>query len=295
MKKILKNFCNDLGIEYVGIAPIGPYEDLKEILKERINKGYYTGMEEMELEKRVNPKMTMKNVASIIVCLFPYFVGHVEDANLSKYTYSIDYHIVVKKKLEEIGTFLKEKIKYFEYQAFVDTGPLVDRYLANIAGLGYFGINNTIITEKYGSYVFIGYILNNYPFEADKSLGKNCIKCGACIEKCPGGAILGDFDMNPSKCLSFITQKKGELSNEEKELLKKNQSIFGCDVCQDICPHNRKIEFTKEKEFKEDLITTLEKEKIENLSNKEFKKKYASKAFSWRGKKIILRNLENMK
>ncbi|SHJ90490.1 tRNA epoxyqueuosine(34) reductase QueG [Tepidibacter formicigenes] len=292
MKKKLKDFCKSLGIENVGIAHIGPYKELEEILKDRINKGYYTGLEEEDIKKRVDPRITMENVKSIIVCLFPYFSGNVKKTNISKYTYSIDYHIIVKNKLENICSYLKDNINDFEYKIFVDTGPLVDRYLAKISGVGYFGINNNIITDKYGSYVSIGYILSNYPFEIDKPIDKTCIKCGLCIKKCPGGAILGNFEINPNKCLSFVTQKKGELSQEEKEMFIKNPSVFGCDICQDVCPHNKRVEVTNIEEFKNDLIYKLEYEEIKNISNREFKRRYGNRAFSWRGKSIILRNLE---
>lgn len=295
MKKLLKDFCMSIGIEYAGIAAPGPYDKLKKILEDRIEKGHYTGMEEKELERRVNPSLTMPNVKSVIVCLFPYFNGHVEDSNISKYTYPLDYHRVAGEKLKNIGEFLSNSIHGFEYMAFVDSGPLVDRYLAYSAGLGYFGINSSIITDKYGSYFFIGYILNNYPFEPDSPIERTCIKCGECVKKCPGSAILGDFSINPKRCISYITQKKGELSGEEIEILNKNHLVFGCDICQDVCPHNRNVHLTAIEEFKEDLIYKLDYDEIKDISNKEFKRKYGNRAFSWRGKGIIVRNFQNLK
>ncbi|WP_099188763.1 tRNA epoxyqueuosine(34) reductase QueG [Tepidibacter mesophilus] len=292
MKQNIKKYCKDLNIDYVGIAGIGPYYELEKILKNKIDKGYYTGMEEKDIQKRINPRITMENVESIIVCLFPYFSGNVENTNISKYTHNVDYHIVVKEKLEKLSKMIKKDIDEFEYKIFVDNGPLVDRYLAQISGVGYFGINNNIINDKYGSYVFIGYIMNNIKLKEDDKLDKKCIQCGECIKKCPGGAILGNFDMNPNKCLSFITQKKEELTDEEKKLLKNNPTVFGCDICQDVCPHNKKINTTKMNEFTENLIYNIDYEKINTISNKEFKRRYKDRAFSWRGRKIILRNLE---
>lgn len=292
MKKKLKEFCQRIGIEYVGIADIGPYYELEKLLKDKVDKELYTGFEESDLKKRIDPKITMENVKSIIVCLFPYFVGNEDHSNISKYTHSIDYHITINNKLQEICDFLSEGIDNFEYKYFTDTGPLVDRYLANISGVGYFGINNNIINDKYGSYVFIGYILNTYPFEIDKPLQKKCIQCMKCIKNCPGEAILGNFEMNPKNCISFISQKKEELSDTEKEILNKNKSVFGCDICQDVCPHNKKIKFTNIKEFNENLMHNLDYEEISNISNKEFKRRYGNRSFSWRGRNIILRNLE---
>ncbi|WHH61542.1 tRNA epoxyqueuosine(34) reductase QueG [Petroclostridium sp. X23] len=291
MKEKLKEFCKDIGIEAVGIAPPGPYHDLEAILTQRIGKGYYTGMEEKDLEKRISPCLTMENVQSVIVCLFPYLTDAVENSNISKYTYSIDYHLIIQEKLQKIGEFLKGQIKGFEYLAFVDNGPLVDRYLAYMAGLGYFGLNNSIITEKYGSYVFIGYILNNYLFEFDRPLDKQCAQCEECLKRCPGNALLGNYQMDPTRCASYITQKKEDLSKEEIKILKRSGKIFGCDICQQVCPHNKHAEKTNLKEFGQDTVYNISKEDVESYSNKGFKKRYGNRAFSWRGKKIILRNL----
>ncbi|MEG2983661.1 MAG: tRNA epoxyqueuosine(34) reductase QueG [Peptostreptococcaceae bacterium] len=291
-KKILKDFCNDIGIMCIGIAGIGPYYDLELIIKDRLENGYLTGIEEPSIEKRIDPKTTMDNVKSIIVCGFPYYTKDESTSNLSKYCYGKDYHIVVKSKLQEIEQYLNSRIEGFESKIFTDNGPLVDRYLANISGIGYYGINNNIITDEYGSYVFIGYILNNYEFEPDTINNKTCKNCGKCEKSCPGGAILGEYDFNPKKCLSYITQKKEELSQEEVIILKNNNKIFGCDICQDVCPHNINIEKTNIKEFNEDIMTNLSNEEIYNISNKEFKRRYKEKAFSWRGKKIIQRNME---
>ncbi len=292
MKKELIKYCNSINIEYIGIAPSGPYKDFEKVWKRQIERGYITGFEETKIEKRVYPSLTLDDARSVIVCLFPYYSGSVEGANLSKYAYSLDYHIIIKQKLESIGKFLSNKIRGFNYKSFVDTGPLSDRYLAYKAGLGFFGINNNIITDKYGSYVFIGYIINNYPFEADKPLDRTCCQCFNCVKSCPGQCILGDFTINPLKCKSYITQKKSGLSAEDVRILKKNNLIWGCDVCQDVCPHNKNVQETIIKEFKENLIHTIQYDSLIQMSNKEFSRIYGDRSFSWRGKKILQRNYE---
>lgn len=292
MKKELMDYCLSLNIEYAGIAPIGPYNELAERWNRRIVRNHITGFEEKDFNRRIDPTLTMEDAKSIIVCLFPYFIGINEDSNLSKSSFTVDYHTIAKTKLEQIGEFLKKINPQFEYMTFVDNGPLADRYLAYLAGLGYFGINSHIITDKYGSYVFIGYIINNYAFEPDKPQDKTCIKCGACVRSCPGCAISGDFDINPLLCRSYITQKKGELTEQDIEILRKSALVYGCDICQDVCPYNKDVAHTPITQFTENVKRNIEFEELQEISNKEFTRRYKHRAFSWRGKNMLLRNFK---
>lgn len=292
MKKALFAFCRTIGIECVGIAPPGPYHQLEQILLSRLSAGQYSEFAEPELAKRVDPTLTFADTQSVIVCLFPYLGGTVAGANLSKYTYGRDYHLIVKDKLQQIGDYLTSRIDGFAYEAYIDTGPLSDRYVAYLAGLGFYGIHSNLINEKYGSWFFIGYLLNNYPFAPDKPQDRTCVQCGACVRACPGNIILGDFNINPWRCKSYITQKKGDLTADEIGIMNKTGLIFGCDVCQDVCPHNRNVSPTPLAELKSNWVTSLDRDEITPLSNKDFRHRYGDRAFSWRGKKTLLRNMD---
>lgn len=223
---------------------------------------------------------------SIIVALFPYYFGEVENANISMYTYGEDYHQVIRKILENVCSELNLK----DYAMHIDIGPNIERTLALNAGLCFQGKNGLCINDDYGSYFFIGYIACNEEIEFDKPLRKSCLNCNKCVEACPGGALGDGF--YEEKCLSAITQKKGMLSEEEIELIKNNGYAFGCDICQKVCPHNKNVKKSEINEFVTGIITKLELSEISKMSNREFMKEYKDRSFSWRGKGVVERNLK---
>lgn len=222
-----------------------------------------------------------------VVMLFPYYSGRDEKGNISFYTYSEDYHITVKKYLDKVAAFIKSLGEY-KAEVYVDVSPYNDVELAYNAGLGVVGKNKLLINDKYGSLCFIGYVITDMPLEESAPVNGGCLNCNKCVKSCPTGA-LRNYDF--SICLSEITQKKSELTEIEKQTIKENGSAFGCDICQIVCPMNN-FKITKIAEFKNNLVTYIKKSDFENLSNKEFKEKYGNRAFSWRGKKVLIRNLE---
>ena len=231
---------------------------------------------------------TSYNGKCAIVCLFPYFCGY-EDGNLSLYARSFDYHLVIKEKLSGVSDFIKTLVPDANCKIFADIGPEIDRHLAYKSGLGFYGKNRMLINDDFGSYFFIGYILTDLTLPEDAPLEKTCIDCNRCIEGCVGGALGEEFCID--KCASHISQKKGDLTESEIAIIKKSNLIFGCDMCQKVCPHNN-ITPSPMKEFTENRINYLSAEDIENLSNKEFLSKYKNRAFSWRGKNVLLRNID---
>jgi len=290
MKEKIFEFSKKLNIEYIGIAPVTHYLELEDRIKSREKKYGLSEFEEKDIALRTNPKIAYSWAKSIIVCLFPYYTGEDIGANVSKYAKIPDYHKIAAKKLEKIANFIKETTNATcEY--FSDTGVLHDRYLAYLAGLGFFGLNTCLINEKYGSFFFIGYIVTDLKLSPDKPMEKECIKCRKCVEICPGGAIDGEFHIDVKKCVSYITQLK-KLTQEQKDILKAQNMVYGCDKCQDVCPHNQNPVCTPIAEFYEMSEPILKKEMIENMSNKEFREEFGEFAFSWRGKSTILKNFD---
>lgn len=223
-----------------------------------------------------------------IACLFPYYFEDGEKSNISMYARGKDYHIEAKKILEKILSPYTD-----DFEIFVDIGPADNIYVAQKSGLGVLGKNGLLINERLGSYFFIGYAKTSLLIKPDAPLFRSCLSCNKCILSCPGGA-LSEKGFILEKCASHISQKKGELNEEEIEILKKSSLIFGCDICQAVCPMN-KGKGACLPEFSKDRICYLKKDELINLSNREFMEKFGERAFSWRGKNVLLRNLNILK
>ena len=225
---------------------------------------------------------------SAIVCLFPYYVERSGPSNLSRYTWATDYHLVINEYLEKLTEKLQKMDTSAQFSIHCDTSPLADRYMAYLAGLGFYGKNNCFISPKWGSYVVIGTILTTLELEPNTPLAQSCIGCNRCITACLG-QCLGHDEFKYDTCKSYLTQKKGDLTNEEETIIGKTPLVFGCDVCQEVCPHNQNIPTTPIPEFQQ-VEPYIDITELDTLTNKEFKAKYGNRAFSWRGKKILIRN-----
>lgn len=276
MKQAVKQALIKAGASDSGIVRARIYDEFLPYLPK--NGTCFSGI---SAEKRVNPFLIMEDAKSVIVFVASYKSDI--PGNISTYAYGKDYHKVLPKIAEPCAELLKKK--GYKSIFFADTGDLPDRYLAYLAGLGFFGKNHCLIHPTFGSFVFIGYILTNCPLEEDKPLNSACLNCGKCVSACPSAALkTGNFEL----CLSHITQKKGELTLAEEELIKSNGTVWGCDICQRVCPHNASAPNAVLDDFSKNLITKLHIP--ENISNREFKSAFGDRAFSWRGKNVIIRN-----
>ncbi len=238
-----------------------------------------------------NKTLIPENSSSVIVMLFPYFSHKIKRGNLSKYACVKDYHKVLKEISQNLIKDLSEKYPQEDFVFFCDNSPVKEIEVAISCGLGVKGKNGLLINENFGSYCFIGTIITTLKLDDFKiHKEKICLSCGLCHKNCPGKAI-SDGKINIDKCLSHINQKKGDLSPSEEKLILESGYIWGCDICQDICPMNKNIFETYIPEFKEDIMENLFLEDILNLSNKAFCEKYMDRAFTFRGVSVLKRNL----
>lgn len=221
----------------------------------------------------------------VITAVFPYLLEEerYKDSNISKYAVVSDYHTVITGRLSKACEEMKQCFPGEQFITFADNSPVPEVSAALLSGLGVMGDNSLFIHHKYGTYVFIGEIVTTLDIPCTGSSVEYCLHCGACRNACPTGAI-GDRGPDPAKCLSAINQKKGELTEEERQLIKESGCAWGCDVCQNVCPLNRKAEKTDIEEFINSAVPTIES----GCS-------IDGRAYEWRGRNVIERNLAILK
>ncbi|MBE7034518.1 MAG: tRNA epoxyqueuosine(34) reductase QueG [Ruminococcaceae bacterium] len=285
----LKGFAKSLSIPASGVCDAGEDSALKAVLQKRRGQCPPCIFEEKEAEKRVTPADLLPGAKSIFVCLFPYYRSGIDPVNISRYAAIPDYHGIVRRYLSKIEDFIKERDPKANCLAVCDTSPLVDRWLAYRAGLGFFGKNNLLIHPQYGSWFFVGALLVTVPLAADMPMDRECLDCGACQKACPGGALDGHFGFDCERCISYLTQKK-DVTEAQKKLLHGQNSVYGCDVCQAVCPHNKAVCDTPIQEFYEATLGGLDYDEIAAMSGRAYKKNYQQFPFSWCSRETILKN-----
>lgn len=286
-ESLIKSLASSLSLDACGIAPVLP----DEALAARLLAAGPVPFTPADITARQRADALLPGARAAIVCLFPYGIGKEEEGNLALYARPRDYHVVNRRYLEKLSAALAEKFPDEKFLPLVDTSPLVDRYLAYRAGLGFFGKNHCLIHPKYGSFFTIGSLLTTLPLAADAPLRSRCGDCTRCLAACPGQA-LSVRGMDPYRCKSYLTQKKEPLTREEEEILARTPLIFGCDECQRACPFNETAAPSPLPEIYEARVPYLSKETLETLSVRAFEREYKAYAFSWRGKKVLLRNAE---
>lgn len=227
-----------------------------------------------------------QDAASVLVCLFPYYTGEYKERNISRYAMVTDYHMIAGEYLNRFCKALQEVFPKNQFEPFTDNSPIREVSAAFHAGLGRRGKNGLILHPKYGSYVFIGEVVTDLVLQPDQPLNPGeCIGCGKCQNVCPQGALQSDGSVCLERCRSHITQKKGELTNWEIGQIQDGGLIWGCDICNDVCPMNQEAKvLTPVPEFLESAVAVLDAQIAERLLK--------TRAYNYRGKKTILRNIQ---
>lgn len=297
-KKDIIAYSKTIGIDKIGFTSASTFEEMKVRLITQQELNYQSGFEEKDIEKRVNPSLLLHQPKSIISIALAY-PSKMKERVVSKKgerrgifcraSWGTDYHVVLKDRLQKLEDYIKERIPDALCKSMVDTGELVDRAVAQRAGIGWSGKNCAIITPEFGSYVYLGEMITNLPIEPDTPMEDQCGTCNKCVDVCPTGALVQGGQLNAQRCIAFQTQTKGFLAEEFREKL--GNRIYGCDTCQTVCPKNKGIDFHNHPEMEPDPeIAKPLLQPLLLISNKEFKEKYGHISGSWRGKKPIQRN-----
>ena len=245
LSAFIKQEAASLGFAACGIAPSEYLAEEKTRLDSWLDKGFHAGMDYMQKHKdlRANPDLLVENSKSVIVFLYNYFPSEMMSGDssylISAYAYGRDYHEVIREKLNILIAKLKEKVPEISIRGFVDSAPVLERAWATRAGIGWIGKNSMLISKKNGSYFFIGELITDLELEYDQPMGGDyCGDCSRCIDACPTGAIMDLKIVDANKCISYLTiENKGEIPESFKGQYEK--WIFGCDICQQVCPWNR--------------------------------------------------------
>ena len=240
----IKTEAKRLGFLSCGISKAEFLEEEAPRLESWLHQNKHGKMHYMEnhFDKRLDPTLLVEGSKSVISLTYNYYIDKLQqDPNapkISKYAYGLDYHYVIKDKLNQLLEFIKEEIGDVHGRAFVDSAPIMEKAWAKKSGLGWIGKNSNLITQKVGSFYFISELIVDLDLEVDYAVTDHCGSCTACIDACPTEAITEPFQVDGSKCISYFTiELKDNIPNEMKGKL--DHWAFGCDVCQDVCPWNR--------------------------------------------------------
>lgn len=240
---LIKTEAKRLGFLSCGISKAGFLEEEAPRLEKWLNQNMHGEMQYMEnhFDKRLDPTKLVEGSKSVISLLLNYFPSEEQNPDsykISKYAYGMDYHFVIKDKLKSLLQFIQEEIGDVHGRAFVDSAPVLDKAWAAKSGLGWIGKNSNLLTQQVGSFYFIAELIVDLELTYDTPVTDHCGTCTACIDACPTEAIVQPYVVDGSKCISYLTiELKNEIPSEFDGKL--DEWMFGCDVCQDVCPWNR--------------------------------------------------------
>ena len=295
--EFIKTEAKKLGFSGCGISKARFLSEEAKNFEKWLSNGYQGSMSYLEknIDKRLNPTILVPGSKSVISLAFNYFPPKklIDNNNfiISKYAYGKDYHKVLKKKLKKLFFLMREKIGNIEGRVFVDSAPIHERAWAKLSGLGWVGKNSLLINKNQGSFFFLAEIICDLELEYDEPVLNRCGNCSRCIDACPTGAITKAQVVNAKKCISYLTiENKDNIPEELNDSM--NNSIFGCDICQDVCPWNKNSKPHEEIEFlpKKNLRKLRKKDWVE-LTEETFDRIFEGSAIKRTKYKGLKRNI----
>ncbi|MBG15008.1 MAG: tRNA epoxyqueuosine(34) reductase QueG [Crocinitomicaceae bacterium] len=281
----IKQKAFELGFSFVGISKAEFLEKEARNLEKWLNNNHHGKMAYMEnyFDKRTDPRLLVDDAKSVITVLCNYYTKKKQEdrkaPKISKYAFGKDYHLVIREKLNQLHTFIIEEVGEVNARGFVDSAPVMDKAWAERSGLGWIGKNANLINKESGSYFFIGELIIDLELETDGPIEDYCGTCTRCIDACPTDAIIQPYVVDGSKCISYLTI---ELKDEilPKEFSGKMQNwMFGCDVCQQVCPWNKFSLQHNEPSFEPNLkLLKLTKKQWNELSKETFNELFKKSA-----------------
>lgn len=300
--KLIKDEAIRLGFLQCGIARADFLNDEAPRLEKWLSNNHHGKMSYMEnhFDKRLDPRLLVDDAKSVISLTLNYFTDAAQsdpDApKISKYAYGSDYHDVIKSKLFELLQFISENIGEVAGRAFVDSAPVLDRAWAKRAGIGWIGKNSNLISKKTGSFFFLAELIIDLDLEYDHAFETDhCGSCTKCIDACPTEAILSPFIIDAKKCISYLTiELKDEIPNHFNN--KMDNWMFGCDICQDVCPWNRFSVPNTEQSFKpNEKLLDMKKEDWLDITEDVFQQIFKNSAVKRTKFKGLTRNIDFLK
>ncbi|WP_111307685.1 tRNA epoxyqueuosine(34) reductase QueG [Confluentibacter sediminis] len=298
--QLIKTEAKRLGFLSCGVSKAGFLEEEAPRLETWLNKNMNGQMQYMEnhFDKRLDPTKLVEDSKSVISLLLNYYPSQEQIGNsykLSKYAYGADYHFVIKGKLKSLLSFIQEEIGQVHGRAFVDSAPVLDKAWAAKSGLGWIGKHSNLLTQQVGSFYFIAELIIDLELEYDSITTNHCGTCTACIDACPTHAITEPYVVDGSKCISYFTiELKEKIPTEFKG--KMDDWMFGCDVCQDVCPWNRFSKSHNEPLFDPNLeLLSMTKKDWEDITEDVFKKVFKNSAVKRTKFSGLKRNIEFLK
>ena len=294
----IKSEALSIGFLSCGISKAEFLSEEAPKLESWLKSGFNGEMSYMErnFDKRLDPRLLVPDCKSVISLLFNYYTEKKSkkdnDPKISSYAYGKDYHFVVKDKLRELLSIIKTLVGEVNGRVFVDSAPVMDRAWAKKSGLGWIGKNTNLISKKTGSFFFIAELILDLELEYDHSTTDHCGSCTACIDSCPTNALATPYKMDATKCISYATI---ELKNNIPDSFKDNMRgwIFGCDICQDVCPWNRFSKNHNEPSFEDKKnIANMSKNQWEDLTKEVFEKIFKDSPIKRAGYSGIKRNID---